>query len=219
MNVRNLINYYQLAQVLPLEKALEREECENRIKTDYLGAINDIVTAVKNEKCVQVTAGQSQAKGSHALLLIGINKETEDFVDMQVWDPNQVEIKSLYMYKDKGNIEDAIRISTDAYGDRLDRLYQWFSGIDNIDTRNYFGVDDHEVFSDYSDYEKAYLQQKVERKFLFSSGNARLEYSDGEVKSSNNVSGPYSLRSDGDNDDGEIEFCIEKQQLGKRWLL
>ncbi len=62
MNVRNLINYYQLAQVLPLEKALEREECENRIKTDYLGAINDIVTAVKNEKCVQVTAGQSQAK-------------------------------------------------------------------------------------------------------------------------------------------------------------
>lgn len=100
MNVRNLINYYQLAQVLPLEKALEREECENRIKTDYLGAINDIVTAVKNEKCVQVTAGQSQAKGSHALLLIGINKETEDFVDMQVWDPNQVEIKSLYMYKD-----------------------------------------------------------------------------------------------------------------------
>ena len=40
---------------LPLEKALEREECENRIKTDYLGAINDIVTAVKNEKCVQVT--------------------------------------------------------------------------------------------------------------------------------------------------------------------
>ncbi len=119
MNVRNLINYYQLAQVLPLEKALEREECENRIKTDYLGAINDIVTAVKNEKCVQVTAGQSQAKGSHALLLIGINKETEDFVDMQVWDPNQVEIKSLYMYKDKGNIEDAIRISTDAYGDRF----------------------------------------------------------------------------------------------------
>lgn len=215
MNVRNLINYYQLAQVLPLEKALEREECENRIKTDYLGAINDIVTAVKNEKCVQVTAGQSQAKGSHALLLIGINKETEDFVDMQVWDPNQVEIKSLYMYKDKGNIEDAIRISTDAYGDRLDRLYQWFSGIDNIDTRNYFGVDDHEVFSDYSDYEKAYLQIKSGTQISFSSGNARLEYSDGEVKSSNNVSGPYSLRSDGDNDDGEIEFCIEKQQLGK----
>lgn len=116
---------------------------------------------------------------------------------------------------DKGNIEDAIRISTDAYGDRLDRLYQWFSGIDNIDTRNYFGVDDHEVFSDYSDYEKAYLQIKSGTQISFSSGNARLEYSDGEVKSSNNVSGPYSLRSDGDNDDGEIEFCIEKQQLGK----
>lgn len=115
----------------------------------------------------------------------------------------------------KGNIEDAIRISTDAYGDRLDRLYQWFSGIDNIDTRNYFGVDDHEVFSDYSDYEKAYLQIKSGTQISFSSGNARLEYSDGEVKSSNNVSGPYSLRSDGDNDDGEIEFCIEKQQLGK----
>ena len=94
----------------------------------------------------------------------------------------------------------------------MDRLYQWFSGIDNIDTRNYFGVDDHEVFSD---YEKAYLQIKSGTQISFSSGNARLEYSDGEVKSSNNVSGPYSLRSDGDNDDGEIEFCIEKQQLGK----
>lgn len=67
----------------------------------------------------------------------------------------------------------------------------------------------------YSDYEKAYLQIKSGTQISFSSGNARLEYSDGEVKSSNNVSGPYSLRSDGDNDDGEIEFCIEKQQLGK----
>ena len=123
--------------------------------------------------------------------------------------------RNLLLWLYKGNIEDAIRISTDAYGDRLDRLYQWFSGIDNIDTRNYFGVDDHEVFSDYSDYEKAYLQIKSGTQISFSSGNARLEYSDGEVKSSNNVSGPYSLRSDGDNDDGEIEFCIEKQQLGK----
>lgn len=65
------------------------------------------------------------------------------------------------------------------------------------------------------DDEKAYLQIKSGTQISFSSGNARLEYSDGEVKSSNNVSGPYSLRSDGDNDDGEIEFCIEKQQLGK----
>ena len=83
-------------------------------------------------------------------MLVGINKETEDFVDMQVWDPNQVEIKSLYMYKDKGNIEDAIRISTEAYGDQAwTELYRWFSGIDNIDTRNYFGMDDHQEAKDY----------------------------------------------------------------------
>ena len=210
-NVKRLINYYQLMQDLPKEEKIT-SECEKRIREDYLGAIQDIVTAIKSEGCVQVSISQSKAKGAHAVLLVGINKETEDFVDAQVWDPNQVEIKSLYMYKDKGDAKDSIRISTEVYGDKFDQLYRWFSGIDNIDTRNYFGVDDYEVFSD---YEKAYLQIKSGMQISFSSGNARLEYSDGEVKSSDNVSGPYSLRSDGDNDDGEIEFCIEKQQLGK----
>ena len=210
-NVKRLINYYQLMQDLPKEEKITSES-EKRIRENYLGAIQDIVTAIKSEGCVQVSISQSKAKGAHAVLLVGINKETEDFVDAQVWDPNQVEIKSLYMYKDKGDAKDSIRISTEVYGDKFDQLYRWFSGIDNIDTRNYFGVDDYEVFSD---YEKAYLQIKSGTQISFSSGNARLEYSDGEVKSSNNVSGPYSLRSDGDNDDGEIEFCIEKQQLGK----
>lgn len=77
-NVKRLINYYQLMQDLPKEEKIT-SECEKRIREDYLGAIQDIVTAIKSEGCVQVSISQSKAKGAHAVLLVGINKETEDF--------------------------------------------------------------------------------------------------------------------------------------------
>lgn len=209
-NVKRLINYYQLMQDLPKEEKIT-SECEKRIREDYLGAIQDIVTAIKSEGCVQVSISQSKAKGAHAVLLVGINKETEDFVDAQVWDPNQVEIKSLYMYKDKGDAKDSIRISTEVYGDKFDQLYRWFSGIDNIDTRNYFGMDDHQ---EAKDYDKARIKIRSDMSLSFSSGDVSLNIVNGKIESDRNVSGPYYSEIDDENGEGEIKFSIEKQYLG-----
>ncbi len=209
-NVKRLINYYQLMQDLPKEEKIT-SECEKRIREDYLGAIQDIVTAIKSEGCVQVSISQSKAKGAHAVLLVGINKETEDFVDAQVWDPNQVEIKSLYMYKDKGDAKDSIRISTEVYGDKFDQLYRWFSGIDNIDTRNYFGMDDHQ---EAKDYDKARIKIRSNMSLSFSSGDVSLNIVNGKIESDRNVSGPYYSEIDDENGEGEIKFSIEKQYLG-----
>lgn len=209
-NVKRLINYYQLMQDLPKEEKIT-SECEKRIREDYLGAIQDIVTAIKSEGCVQVSISQSKAKGAHAVLLVGINKETEDFVDAQVWDPNQVEIKSLYMYKDKGDAKDSIRISTEVYGDKFDQLYRWFSGIDNIDTRNYFGMDDHQ---EAKDYDKARIKIRSDTSLSFSSGDVSLNIVNGKIESDRNVSGPYYSEIDDENGEGEIKFSIEKQYLG-----
>lgn len=201
---------YQLMQDLPKEEKIT-SECEKRIREDYLGAIQDIVTAIKSEGCVQVSISQSKAKGAHAVLLVGINKETEDFVDAQVWDPNQVEIKSLYMYKDKGDAKDSIRISTEVYGDKFDQLYRWFSGIDNIDTRNYFGMDDHQ---EAKDYDKARIKIRSNMSLSFSSGDVSLNIVNGKIESDRNVSGPYYSEIDDENGEGEIKFSIEKQYLG-----
>lgn len=209
-NVKRLINYYQLMQDLPKEEKIT-SECEKRIREDYLGAIQDIVTAIKSEGCVQVSISQSKAKGAHAVLLVGINKETEDFVDAQVWDPNQVEIKSLYMYKDKGDAKDSIRISTEVYGDKFDQLYRWFSGIDNIDTRNYFGMDDHQ---EAKDYDKARIKIRSDMSLSFSSGDVSLNIVNGKIESDRNVSGPYYSEIDDENGEGKIKFSIEKQYLG-----
>ena len=209
-NVKRLINYYQLMQDLPKEEKIT-SECEKRIREDYLGAIQDIVTAIKSEGCVQVSISQSKAKGAHAVLLVGINKETEDFVDAQVWDPNQVEIKSLYMYIDKGDAKDSIRISTEVYGDKFDQLYRWFSGIDNIDTRNYFGMDDHQ---EAKDYDKARIKIRSDMSLSFSSGDVSLNIVNGKIESDRNVSGPYYSEIDDENGEGEIKFSIEKQYLG-----
>lgn len=209
-NVKRLINYYQLMQDLPKEEKIT-SECEKRIRENYLGAIQDIVTAIKSEGCVQVSISQSKAKGAHAVLLVGINKETEDFVDAQVWDPNQVEIKSLYMYKDKGDAKDSIRISTEVYGDKFDQLYRWFSGIDNIDTRNYFGMDDHQ---EAKDYDKARIKIRSNMSLSFSSGDVSLNIVNGKIESDRNVSGPYYSEIDDENGEGEIKFSIEKQYLG-----
>ena len=209
-NVKRLINYYQLMQDLPKEEKIT-SECEKRIREDYLGAIQDIVTAIKSEGCVQVSISQSKAKGAHAVLLVGINKETEGFVDAQVWDPNQVEIKSLYMYKDKGDAKDSIRISTEVYGDKFDQLYRWFSGIDNIDTRNYFGMDDHQ---EAKDYDKARIKIRSDMSLSFSSGDVSLNIVNGKIESDRNVSGPYYSEIDDENGEGEIKFSIEKQYLG-----
>ena len=209
-NVKRLINYYQLMQDLPKEEKIT-SECEKRIQENYLGAIQDIVTAIKREGCVQVSISQSQAKGAHAVLLVGINKETEDFVDAQVWDPNQVEIKSLYMYKDKGDAKDSIRISTEAYGNKFDQLYRWFSGIDNIDTRNYFGMDDHQ---ETKDYENAQIKIRSDMALSFSSGDVSLNIVNGKIESDRNVSGPYYSETDDENGEGKIKFNIEKQYLG-----
>lgn len=209
-NVKRLINYYQLMQDLPKEEKIT-SECEKRIRENYLGAIQDIVTAIKSEGCVQVSISQSKAKGAHAVLLVGINKETEDFVDAQVWDPNQVEIKSLYMYKDKGDAKDSIRISTEVYGDKFDQLYRWFSGIDNIDTRNYFGMDDHQ---EAKDYDKARIKIRSNMSLSFSSGDVSLNIVNGKIESDRNVSGPYYSEIDDENGEGKIKFSIEKQYLG-----
>lgn len=209
-NVKKLVGYYQLEQHLPRIENITMQ-CRKRINRDYEGAIGDIIDAIQNYGCVQISLSSSKEEGGHAVLLTGVGKVTPDYTEVKVWDPNETEIRSLYMYSDKGKIKDGIRISTDTYGDRFDKLYRWFTGIEETDPKNYFDEDNTQ---EASDYESAILQISNTMSASFVSGDAELNIVDGAVQSSKNVSAPYYDEASSETSDSDMTFYIEKQYLG-----
>lgn len=211
-DVKNLINYYHLEQFLPQNKNITKK-CKKRIEEDYQGAIDDIVSAIKEYGCVHVslTASKEQKKVLHGLLLVGIGKVTPSCTEVKVWDPNTTEISNLYMYSDKGKIKDGIRISTDTYRDNFDKLYRWFIGIEETDPKNYFGEDNAQ---ETSGDESASIRLSNTMSVSFVSGDAELNIVDGAVQSSKNVSAPYYDEASSETSDSDMTFYIEKQYLG-----
>lgn len=206
-NVKNLVNYYYLEQFLPQIENLSKR-CQDHISEDYKEAINDIVAAIQKYGCVPVSIVSLKDKVGHAVLLTDVIERTPDYIEMQIWDPNEEKMKSLYMYNDKGKIENVIRIS---YKDKYDSLVCWFTGIEEIDLKNYFEEDNAQ---ETSDYESAILQISNTMSASFVSGDAELNIVDGAVQSSKNVSAPYYDEASSETSDSDMTFYIEKQYLG-----
>ena len=150
-DVQDLINYYQLAQYLPtyqLKKAKTRTDSFNNFEE----TLADLIAALKKQP---VLIGMASNDGGHAVVFLEILEELEDYYRISIYDPNYTEPQTLVLFKtpyamggdEKGDDYGYMHVM---YGDyKYITSYIKADDLKNLDIRSYFGMDDHEYYTNY----------------------------------------------------------------------
>lgn len=150
-DVQDLINYYQLAQHLPtyqLKKAKTRKDSFNNFEE----TLADLIAALKKQP---VLIGMASDDGGHAVVFLEILEELEDYYRISIYDPNYTEPQTLVLFKtpyvmgadEKGDDYGYMHVM---YGDyKYITSYIKADDLNNLDIRNYLGMDDHEYYTNY----------------------------------------------------------------------
>lgn len=150
-DVQDLVNYYQLAQYLPtyqLKKAKTRTDSFNNFEE----TLADLIAALKKQP---VLIGMASNDGGHAVVFLEILEELEDYYRISIYDPNYTEPQTLVLFKtpyvmgadEKGDDYGYMHVM---YGDyKYITSYIKADDLNNLDIRNYFGMDDHEYYTNY----------------------------------------------------------------------
>ena len=148
--IEDLVNYYQLAQYLPTFYLKKLETVTNSM-TDFSGTLADLVSSLENGNPVLI--GMRSAEGGHAVVFLNIIDQNEDAYRIRIYDPNAAEpqtlvlLKTPYIYKEDGKESTLLGVQ---YGN-----YQYINSYvkadepEIIDIRNYFGLTNNELFSNY----------------------------------------------------------------------
>lgn len=213
--VEDLINFYQLSQNLPITQRQIRN-AYLQITEDYEGALDQIISALNQHSVV--LAGIESDNGGHAVLLLPKIQSSEDYYDIAVYDPNKTEETTMRLYKASEASNGCIRIAysgsqnVDTAQISYDRLYYYCTNVDQIDVKNYFGFDDHSVFTD---YDRAIFNLEGDADVLWIASKASFSYKNGAVESLYNVIGPFSECRETTNGvtAGYISFMTDFQNL------
>ncbi|WP_304135708.1 leucine-rich repeat protein [Phascolarctobacterium succinatutens] len=150
-DVQDLVNYYQLAQYLPtyqLKKAKTRTDSFNNFEE----TLADLIAALKKQP---VLIGMASNDGGHAVVFLEILEELEDYYRISIYDPNYTEPQTLVLFKtpyamggdEKGDDYGYMHVM---YGDyKYITSYIKADDLKNLDIRSYFGMDDHEYYTNY----------------------------------------------------------------------
>ena len=150
-DVQDLVNYYQLAQCLPtyqLKKAKTRTDSFNNFEE----TLADLIAALKKQP---VLIGMESNDGGHAVVFLEILEELEDYYRISIYDPNYTESQTLVLFKtpyamgadEKGNDYGYMHVMYEDY--KYITSYIKADDLNNLDIRNYFGMDDHEYYTNY----------------------------------------------------------------------
>lgn len=150
VETENLINYYHLMQYLPTAFDYQSDTRQN-FQNNISNEINIIIQELKNKKTV--LAGIVSEHGAHAILLLDILSESDDFYEIRIYDPGYCSEKTLKLFK-KGVFTQTGQIFPHIeYGDyKIISMYYTSKNIDYLDLRNYYKkAADNEKSTDYDE--------------------------------------------------------------------
>lgn len=218
----SLINYYHLAQFLPMQYAVQQAQCAE-IADEYAKSLEHIVSNLRAGMAVPVSISKYEKTddggklvGGHAVVLLSILDESDEYYSIQVCDPNNSEYTTLYIYKQTDLVSDAFEIAYSSSQNvntesiSYNVIISYSPSVMEMDLRNYFGIDDNAGYM--TDYDTAHLITDLNASVSFTCGNVELQYENGVVRYSNNISNPYitaNTTSDGESS-SEVEFLFDK---------
>lgn len=150
-DVQDLINYYQLAQYLPTGQ-LKMAKTQTDSFNNFEETLADLIAALKKQP---VLIGMASNDGGHTVVFLEILEELEDYYRISIYDPNYTEPQTLVLFKtpyvmgadEKGDDYGYMHVM---YGDyKYIASYIKADDLNNLDIRNYFGMDDHEYYTNY----------------------------------------------------------------------
>lgn len=150
-DVQDLVNYYQLAQYLPTYQ-LKKAKTQTDSFNNFEETLADLIAALKKQP---VLIGMESNDGGHAVVFLEILEELEDYYRISIYDPNYTEPQTLVLFKtpyvmgadEKGDDYGYMHVM---YGDyKYITSYIKADDLNNLDIRNYFGMDDHEYYTNY----------------------------------------------------------------------
>lgn len=150
-DVQDLINYYQLAQYLPTGQ-LKMAKTQTDSFNNFEETLADLIAALKKQP---VLIGMASNDGGHTVVFLEILEELEDYYRISIYDPNYKEPQTLVLFKtpyvmgadEKGDDYGYMHVM---YGDyKYIASYIKADDLNNLDIRNYFGMDDHEYYTNY----------------------------------------------------------------------
>ena len=178
----------------------------------YLEAIKaGISVPVSISHCELNESGQSVISYSHSVLLLDILGVNENYYEVKVCDPTETKYTTMRIYRQPGIEPKAFKIEytpSDTYHYNVLRCY--YSSLEEMDWRNYFGLDDNAGWL--TDYNQNILVVRLDSSVSFTSDNVTLQYKDGVILNRENISSPYIIPNtmvDG-TDASEAEFLFEK---------
>lgn len=150
-DVQDLINYYQLAQYLPTGQ-LKMAKTQTDSFNNFEETLADLIAALKKQP---VLIGMASNDGGHTVVFLEILEELEDYYRISIYDPNYTEPQTLVLFKtpyvmgadEKGDDYGYMHVM---YGDyKYIASYIKADDLNNLDIRSYFGMDDHEYYTNY----------------------------------------------------------------------
>lgn len=201
--VEDLINYYYLMQRLPTAAHYSADVVER-----YYDNVQDEIASIIDELKANrpVLAGITCDEGGHAIVLLRILNETDDFCTIDVYDPN-IEYGSddskhctLTLYKNSSYVQDGSgaifpKISYTSAG----HSFYCINGhilardIEFIDLRNFFGLSDYETKTD---YDRAYVTLSSNSSMQLHSGHIFIRAENGkliEASTGVQIYNPFSI--------------------------
>ena len=150
-DVQDLINYYQLAQYWPTGQ-LKMATTQTDSFNNFEETLADLIAALKKQP---VLIGMASNDGGHTVVFLEILEELEDYYRISIYDPNYTEPQTLVLFKtpyvmgadEKGDDYGYMHVM---YGDyKYIASYIKADDLNNLDIRSYFGMDDHEYYTNY----------------------------------------------------------------------
>ena len=150
-DVQDLSNYYQLAQYLPTGQ-LKMAKTQTDSFNNFEETLADLIAALKKQP---VLIGMASNDGGHTVVFLEILEELEDYYRISIYDPNYTEPQTLVLFKtpyvmgadEKGDDYGYMHVM---YGDyKYIASYIKADDLNNLDIRSYFGMDDHEYYTNY----------------------------------------------------------------------
>ena len=201
-NVEDVISFYQLLYNFP-EVANGEMQLEEEVKSNYTEALNQLINEIRKEDPVIVAIMRienGKIKGAHAVLLLGVQEETDDCYKIKVCDPNYPNsFKYMLLYKNKAADNKWLSINYNG-SDRAEKeedtytvLYNYVSGVETMDLKNYFA--ETSKSRTIVKYDNPMLKIASGTKVKLNVNNSQLEIND-ETVLNENIYGPYPEMSD-----------------------
>ena len=207
--VTDLINYYHLSMNLPtLSKLFADRNVMSKNQPEEMVA--EIIEELKHTRPVIVSIqGAAAGSGAHAVILLEVLAEHDDYYEVKIYDPNSKDSQCLNLYKAPYSNGRYVKV---VYGN-YDVLLADFTvkDIDFLDGKNYLGSYWHDQDYDYDDAHVITYTDKTSTKFeggrvYFRAENGELT----EIKGSDDVLSYKTPSDDGEFAGLNISFPISE---------